>query len=124
VGFRVREGLLLPEIEKRKVGVIEGAIVDHAGQGGSRVDLEVRSANELLERASAKGVSPVVQGGLLSGVTRHVLQVALEVEMAPSTWAVSAAKAGRGSDSTCDGTSPKTVRTEVRDSISGSARPR
>lgn len=60
----------MSEIHKRKSGALERAIVDHAEQGGSRGELEVRIANELLERARAEGVSLVGQGGLLSGVTR------------------------------------------------------
>ena len=38
-------------------------------------------AAELLERAKAGGVSLVGSGGLLAGVTRQVLQAALEAEM-------------------------------------------
>ena len=43
-------------------------------------DLEVRVARELLERAKAEGVSLVGPGGLLSGVTKTVLQAALDAE--------------------------------------------
>lgn len=73
----------MSEIEKRKAEALEGAIVDHfGGQDASRGELEVRIASELLERARAEGVSLVGSGGLLAGVTRQVLQAALEAEMA------------------------------------------
>jgi len=45
-------------------------------------DLEVRVARELLERAESEGVSLVGPGGLLAGVTKTVLQAALDAEMA------------------------------------------
>jgi len=38
----------------------------------------VRAAQELLERAKAEGASLVGPGGLLTGVTKTVLQSALE----------------------------------------------
>ena len=50
-----------------------------AGAAGDA--LEVWIAAELLERAKAGGVSLVGSGGLLAGVTRQVLQAALEAEM-------------------------------------------
>lgn len=47
---------------------LEGAIVPRPdGAEGSRGELEVRIASELLERARAEGVSLVGQGGLLAG---------------------------------------------------------
>lgn len=39
-------------------------------------------AGELIERAKAEGVSLVGPDGLLAGVTRTVLQAALDAEMA------------------------------------------
>jgi len=105
----------MSEIEKRKADALEGAIVDHAGQGGSRGELEVRIANELLERARAEGVSLVGRGGLLSGVTRQVLQAALEAEMAEHLGYERGEGGARAGLNMRNGTSPKTVRTEVGD---------
>ena len=51
---------------------------DCAGQAES---LDVR-ARQLLEQTRAEGVSLVGPGGLLAGVTRTVLQAALDAEMA------------------------------------------
>jgi transposase-like protein len=44
--------------------------------------LEVRIGRQLLDRAKAEGVSLVGPGGLLAGVTKTVLQAALDAEMA------------------------------------------
>lgn len=52
---------------------------DAAGPVGG---LDVRIAQELIEKARADGVSLVGEGGLLQQVTRTVLQSALEAEMA------------------------------------------
>lgn len=101
----------MSEIEKRKAEAIEGAIVE----GGSRGELEVRIAAELLERAKAEGVSLVGQGGLLSGVTRQVLQAALGAEMAEHLGYERGEGGARTGLNMRNGTSPKTVRTEVGD---------
>jgi hypothetical protein len=71
----------MAEKEERREA-LEGAIVPRPEESaGSRGELEVRIASELLERARAEGVSLVGQGGLLAGVTRQVLQAALEAEL-------------------------------------------
>ncbi|MGH6654124.1 MAG: IS256 family transposase [Actinocrinis sp.] len=81
----------------------------------SRGELEVRIASELLERARAEGVSLVGQGGLLSGVTRQVLQAALEAELAEHLGYEKGEGVGRAGLNVRNGSSPKTVRTEVGD---------
>jgi hypothetical protein len=43
--------------------------------------LDVRLAHELIERARAEGVSLVGPDGLLAGITKTVLQAALDAEM-------------------------------------------
>lgn len=43
-------------------------------------DLDVRLAHELIEQARRSGVSLVGPDGLLAGVTRTVLQTALDTE--------------------------------------------
>lgn len=100
----------MSEIEKRKADALEGAIVE-----GSRGELEVRIASELLERARAEGVSLVGQGGLLAGVTRQVLQAALEAEMAEHLGYERGEGGARAGLNVRNGTSSKTVRTEVGD---------
>lgn len=97
--------------EKRKTGALEGAIVE----GGARGELEVRIASELLERAKAEGVSLVCHGGLLAGVTRQVLQAALEAEMAEHLGYERGEGGARAGLNMRNGTSPKTLRTEVGD---------
>ena len=63
----------MAEKEERREA-LEGAIVPRSQEPGegSRGELEVRIASELLERARAEGVSLVGKGGLLAGVTRQV----------------------------------------------------
>lgn len=95
---------------------LEGAVVPRPeSQGGSRGELEVRIASELLERARAEGVSLVRQGGLLAGVTRQVLQAALEAEMTEHLGYERGEGVARAGLNVRNGTSPKTVRTEVGD---------
>jgi putative transposase len=54
-----------------------------AADPGSCEWLEVRVAPELLERAQAEGVSlELGRAGLLAGVTKTVLQAALDADMA------------------------------------------
>src|SRR5882672_637849 len=106
----------MAEKEERREA-LEGAIVPRPQeeQGGSRGELEVRIASELLERAKAEGVSLVGRGGLLSGVTRQVLQAALEAEMSEHLGYERGEGVGRVGLNVRNGTSPKTVRTEVGD---------
>lgn len=95
---------------------LEGAIVPRPdGAEGSRGELEVRIASELLERARAEGVSLVGQGGLLAGVTRQVLQAALEAELSEHLGYERGEGIARAGLNVRNGSSPKTVRTEVGD---------
>lgn len=102
-------------LERREA--LEGAIVPRPGEPreGSRGELEVRIASELLERARAEGVSLVGQGGLLAGVTRQVLQAALEAELTEHLGYEKGEGVGRGGLNVRNGTGAKTVRTEVGD---------
>ena len=80
----------------------------------STVDgLDVRIASELLERARVEGVSLVGQGGLLQQVTRAVLQAALEAEMADHLGYGRGEMPPAGSANERNGSSGKTVRTEI-----------
>jgi transposase-like protein len=75
--------------------------------------LEVRVARELLEQAKAEGVSLVGPGGLLAGVTKTVLQAALDAEMADHLGYEKGGRPPFPLGNHRNGTSPKTVLTEV-----------
>ena len=75
--------------------------------------LDVRLGRELMERARAEGVSLVGEGGLLAGITRQVLQAALEAEISDHLGYEKGDPAGAGSGNVRNGTTPKTVLTEV-----------
>jgi transposase-like protein len=77
--------------------------------------LDVKIAAELLERARAEGVSLVGQGGLLQQVTRAVLQAALEAELADHLGYDRGQPPPAGSVNERNGSSAKTVRTEIGD---------
>jgi putative transposase len=84
-----------------------------AAEGAPDAGLDVRIAAELLQRANAEGVSLVGQGGLLQQVTRAVLQAALEGEMVEHLGYERGETPPPGSGNHRNGTSAKTVRTEV-----------
>lgn len=81
-----------------------------AGQGRS-VDREL--AEELAARAKAEGLDLVGADGLLSQVTRQVLETGLEVEMSEHLGYDKHEAAGRNSGNSRNGTRPKTVTTDV-----------
>src|SRR6266581_5135292 len=70
-------------------------------------------AKELVERARSEGVQLVGLGGLLSGLTKTVLETALEVEMEDHLGYAKHAPAGRDKGNSRDGSRSKTVLTEV-----------
>lgn len=91
-------------------------IDDQAGELASAREgegLEVQIARELLERAKAQGVSLVGPGGLLAGVTKTVLQAALDAEMTEHLGYEKGARPAIPAGNHRNGTSPKTVLTEV-----------
>ncbi|MET8213474.1 transposase, partial [Streptomyces sp. NPDC005373] len=67
----------------------------------------------LMDRADASGAALLGEGGLLSEVTRAVLERALDAEMAEHLGYEKHDPAGRGSGNSRNGTSPKTVLTDV-----------
>ncbi|HEU5129579.1 MAG TPA: IS256 family transposase [Glycomyces sp.] len=78
--------------------------------------LDVRIAEELVEKARAEGLSLTGPDGLLAAVTKNVIQAALEAEMTEHLGfekgdRVTAAAAGEGNHR--NGTSKKTVQTGV-----------
>jgi putative transposase len=70
-------------------------------------------ARSLMERAKAEGVSLVGPGGLLSGLTKTVLETALEAELSEDLGYEPHDPAGRNSGNSRNGTRSKTVLTEV-----------
>ncbi|BCJ32288.1 IS256 family transposase [Actinocatenispora sera] len=97
---------------------LESVAEDSAGQAAvpaaaSGAGLDVRIVRELIERARAEGVSLVGEGGLLQQVIRTVLQTALEAEMAEHLGYEGGQIPPAGADNQRNGTSAKTVRTEV-----------
>jgi transposase-like protein len=94
-------------------------IDDEAGEpaGGEQQpaaeDLEIRVARELLGRAKAEGVSLVGPSGLLAGVTKTVLQAALDAEMTEHLGYEKGDRPAVPAGNHRNGTSPKTVLTEV-----------
>jgi putative transposase len=86
-------------------------VSNSAGQG-----LDVRIANELIEEARRSGISLVGEGGLLAGITKTVLQTALDAEMAEHLgYDKGEAPDGGAGGNHRNGTSAKTVKTEVGD---------
>lgn len=77
--------------------------------------LDVRIARGLIEQARAEGVSLVGEGGLLQQVTRTVLQSALEAEMVDHLGYERGDTPPGGIGNHRNGSSAKTVRTEVGD---------
>ena len=70
-------------------------------------------AEELVARARAEGVELTGDDGLLTAMVRQVLQTGLEVELADHLGYEPHDPAGRGSGNSRNGTSPKTVTTDV-----------
>ena len=67
----------------------------------------------LMDSADASGAALLGDGGLLTEITRAVLERALEAEMTEHLGYEKHDPAGRGSDNSRNGTSPKTVLTDV-----------
>lgn len=74
---------------------------------------EKEIARELMERAKAEGVNLVGPGGLLSGLTKTVIETALEAELTEDLGYEPHDPAGRNSGNSRNGTRSKTVLTEV-----------
>jgi putative transposase len=75
--------------------------------------LEVRIARQLLDQAKAEGVSLVGPGGLLAGVTKTVLQAALDAEMTEHLGYAKDERPAFPTGNHRNGSSPKRVLTEV-----------
>jgi putative transposase len=70
-------------------------------------------AEELVAAARGQGIELTGPNGLLTGLTRQVLQTALEVEMADHLGYDKHDPAGRNGSNSRNGATPKTVRTEM-----------
>ena len=70
-------------------------------------------AQDLVARARAEGVELVGPGGLLTGLTKTVLETALEAEMAEHLGYDKHDAAGRNGGNSRNGVRAKTVLTEV-----------
>jgi transposase-like protein len=77
------------------------------------VSTEQRIAEQLMEQARADGVKLVGPGGLLAGVTRRILETALETEMSQHLGWDKGDPAGRGAPNARNGHSAKTVHTDL-----------
>ncbi|MFA6575846.1 MAG: IS256 family transposase [Nocardioides sp.] len=73
----------------------------------------VRLAEELVASATDRGLALTGEGGLLTALTKQVLQSALEAEMAHHLGYDRHDPVGRGSGNSRNGSTPKTVTTEI-----------
>lgn len=84
-----------------------------AGAESPELPVDETLAQELVERARSEGVELVGPGGLLTGLTKTVLETALEAELDEHLGYPKHAVAGRGTGNSRNGTRSKTVLTEV-----------
>jgi transposase-like protein len=70
-------------------------------------------AQQLVDRAKAEGTSLVGPGGLLSGLTKQVLETALEAEMDEHLGYASGDRESKATANERNGSRSKTVTTEV-----------
>jgi putative transposase len=85
---------------------------EQAAQEGPMPDLSV-VADQLVAAARRQGVELTGPGGLLTGLTKQVLETALDVELTEHLGHERNERSGSGN--VRNGTSPKTVRTDVGD---------
>jgi putative transposase len=81
--------------------------------GSAEPTVDEALAQELVERARTEGVELVGPGGLLTGLTKTVLETALEAELDEHLGYPKHAVEGRNSGNSRNGSRPKTVLTEV-----------
>ncbi len=84
-----------------------------SGEPARRPLVDEDLADQLLDKARAEGAELLGPGGLLSQVTRAVLERALAEEMTGHLGYEKHDPAGRGSGNSRNGTTPKTVLTEI-----------
>ena len=88
------------------------AAVSAASSSGDS-DLDVRIAAELIDKARADGVSLVGPNGLLRQLTKTVLESALNAELDDHLGYEKGDLVGKFGSNERNGSSPKTVRTDV-----------
>jgi putative transposase len=88
-------------------------LADRAGSPAMVAPTDVEVARQLMDRARVEGVSLVGPGGLLSGLTKTVLETALEAEMTEHVGYEPHDRAGRHSGNSGNGTRTKTVLTDI-----------
>lgn len=89
----------------------EKTVLAAAAAAGEALVGEV--VEQLMDSTDASGAALLGEGGLLTEITRAVLERALEAEMAEHLGYEKHDPAGRGSGNSRNGTSPKTVLTDV-----------
>jgi transposase-like protein len=89
------------------------AAVSGGDSTGAEGDLDVRIAYELIEKARADGVSLVGPNGLLRQVTKTVLEAALNAELDDHLGYERGDSTAKFGTNERNGSSPKTVRTDV-----------
>ena len=87
-------------------------MTDTIGPVTARIDQQ-QLAQQLVASARAEGVELVGPGGVLTGLTKTVLETALEAEMDEHLGYDKHAVAGRDGGNSRNGTRPKTVLTEI-----------
>jgi putative transposase len=101
----------------RRKGLVVTDVIDATASEAVASGPEQRSvqelAAELFERAKAEGVSLVGPGGLLSGLTKTVLETSLEAELSEHLGYEPHDPAGHNSGNSRNGTRTKTVLTEI-----------
>jgi len=75
--------------------------------------IQLQLAQQLVEQARAEGVELIGPGGLLTGLTKSVLETALETEMSEHLGYDKHDPMGRNSGNSRNGTRTKTVFTEI-----------
>lgn len=91
---------------------LAGSLVARGRGGVDEPDMS-RLAEELVASASEAGLQLTGEGGLLTALTRQVLQSALEVEMTHHLGYDRYDPVGRGAPNNRNGSTPKTIRTDV-----------
>src|SRR3954452_4304770 len=97
----------------RRRGQLVSDTTDTATSAPSEACLDEEVARDLLERARREGVSLVGPGGLLAGLTKTVLETALEAELTDHLGYEKHDPVGRNGANSRNGVRSKTVITEV-----------
>lgn len=88
-----------------------GGVRDADGSSSGGIPMEV--VDQLMEKVRSEGVELLGEGGLLAGLTKTILERALDEELTAHLGYERGDPAGRGSGNSRNGTSPKTVLTEI-----------